>query len=338
MRSKYHLNPRACLLLVITVTALGCEHDDNVESVSNKEIIWQQTALDSLTVTSLVANSNQFVFAGTCGYGMFRSTNLGETWNRVSQYCIVSLATNSNGHIFTGLGGAIIRSINNGESWILLSVASGLNHLGAFAFNKLNEVFVSSGRSDESKGGIYRSMDNGNTWIQTSFPDSIGPLVLAINSNQDIFAGTGRGVFRSPDDGQAWMQINKGFTDRGVGLVVSALAINSTNNDIFAAIDNDGVYRSSDNGNTWIHTALTNSTIGALVINPQGYIFAASGGYSNIEPAGVFYSMDGGQNWVQINNGLKTKNVLTLAVNSSGYVFAGTDRYGVFRTANSTIY
>ncbi|MCI0613346.1 T9SS type A sorting domain-containing protein, partial [bacterium] len=52
--------------------------------------------------------------------------------------------------------------------------------------------------------------------------------------------------------------------------------------------------------------------------NSNGYIFAATFG------AGIIRSTDNGDTWTEVNNGITSGNIRTLAINSNGDVFAGT--------------
>ncbi len=78
-----------------------------------------------------------------------------------------------------------------------------------------------------------------NFWQQTNGPFGGTVNALAINSNGEIFAGTGAGVFRSSDNGDNWTQINTGLTNTDV----FALAFNS-DGQVFAGTRGGGVFRS----------------------------------------------------------------------------------------------
>ncbi len=341
LRGQIEWRPGLLLALFISpllVGNLSCKHEKTMDTNTDTpaEITWRQTALDSLKIFSLAAHPSIGVLAGSCAAPIYRSVDHGNSWIPRVPACSRAIAINRSGDVFWTGGAVVRRSTDTCESWISLYSGFSSVDLKAIAFNQQGNIFVSSLTSDESRGGIYRSADNGDTWIKTSFPDSIGPWVLAINSNGDIFAGTGFGVFRSVDDGTTWMQLNIGFRDLGLNYFVSALAIDSANGNIFAALEDDGVYRSTNNGNTWGLTGLTNPTIEALIINEKGHIFAGSKSNFPVDPAGVFYSIDKGENWAQINSGLTNIDVLALTIDPAGYVYAGTHGSGVFRTVEST--
>src|SRR5438046_8385482 len=72
-------------------------------------------------VATLVTNANGFVFAGTQGGGVFRSSDNGATWTPVNTGLtstdIHALATNSAGDLFAGTFGGAFRSTDNGDTW-----------------------------------------------------------------------------------------------------------------------------------------------------------------------------------------------------------------------------
>jgi WD40 repeat protein len=235
-------------LLAVIFSACGCEHKNATEPI---DITWQLTALDSVAIQTLAANSGGDLFAATApcpGVGIFRTSDKGNNWISLHpRICVRVLAVNPDGDIFATSGEAILRSTDNGESWALLQGLEA-NEFRAIAFQTPGVIFVGSMFHDESMGGIQRSSDNGDSWVQTSFPDTIGVYVLVTNSSGHLFAGTGYGVYRSEDYGDTWDQTNIGFRDLGYGQNVSALVIHPVNGSLFAALDYDGIYRSSDNG------------------------------------------------------------------------------------------
>ena len=88
----------------------------------------------------------------------------------------------------------------------------------------------------------------------------------------------------------------------------------------------NGIYKLDYNGKVWIqnNNDLYNSSISALVVSPNGDI------YAGMSTGGFFRSTDNGGNWTEIDTGLANNNVNSLAVNSMGVIFAGTAGGGVF--------
>jgi len=87
--------------------------------------------------------------------------------------------------------------------------------------------------------------------------------------------------------------------------------------------------------NFWeeVNNGLYGGDVSSLVINDSGHIFAGTGN-------DVYRSINNGDNWNKINNGLPDNanfrtGIRSLAINQSGYVFAGYEGYGVFRSIDN---
>ena len=314
---------------------------------------WQQTnGPYGGDVRALAINARDDIFAGTYGYGIFRSIPSGrdENWMPVNTgltiNTVLSLAINkSTGHIFAGTGfffgkwknGAIFRSADNGETWKKVKdlIAGGdTTAVFSLAINARGDIFAGT----ESRG-IFRSTDNGDTWKKVNNGlTNISVFSLAINDSGHVFVGT-LSVFGPPTDGGVYRSINNGdnWTHVKNGLInttVFALAIDDSAH-IFAGTGNafsgkgGAIFRSINNGQNWTRVKeLPNNIVTSFGSNSAGHIFAGSNG------GGVFRSTDGGGSWPQVNTGLANTNVRTLAINSAGQIFAGTPS-GVFRSMDN---
>jgi hypothetical protein len=132
-----------------------------------------------------------------------------------------------------------------------------------------------------------------------------------------------------------------GAVDPGAGpTLVLALAIDATAPDtLYAGVkyfydcnfrgcsEGGAVFKSTDGGGTWGATALTNTAVQVLAIDPTtpGTLYAGTGG-------GVFKSRDGAATWHALNVGLSTPDVWALAIDPTtpGRLWAGTQGGGVF--------
>ncbi len=78
-------------------------------------------------VISIAVNSQEHIFAENSGYGIYRSTDLGNSWMQVSTEIwspIMDIFINSLDTIFAAGANGVFRSTNNGEDWTLFN--SGL--------------------------------------------------------------------------------------------------------------------------------------------------------------------------------------------------------------------
>lgn len=273
---------------------------------SNNSSNWTgiNAGLPIIDIRCLAVNpTNNYLFVGTSGAGIFRSIDNGENWKSVNigitNLTIQTLYIDARGYILAGTpGGGVYISKDYGENWTPIN------------FGSMRVEYTNNNT-------------NVNT-INTALPNTvIRSLVSYITStNNYIFAGTDDGIYLSSDQGKNWTA--KGL----IGKAVLSLLIYQTEENyyIFAGTD-DGIYRSSDNGDNWEPQELerqVNSLINVTIENVQ-YLIA---GTEN----GIFSSSDNGENWIEISSNYQTK---TLAYNPvSQYVLSGSQN-GIFRHAKN---
>jgi photosystem II stability/assembly factor-like uncharacterized protein len=323
-------------LLGFLVVLSACT-DGRIQNLEteNGETFWKQTKFDSTLITALATNAGN-IFAANAGFesGVFRSADNGDSWIRLNpglqnEY-VSTLAINSNNDIFAatnnGQNGRLLLSQDNGETWTPIALSRSLT-IRAIGFSS-KYIFIASWGTDESNGGIYRSPDGGENWTQISPLDG---AEFEISPSGTIHATAARdGVFRSADNGDTWERMNKGIEN----FSVLKIAVDGFGT-VYVATARNGIFRSPDEGLSWTQAGLVKPGIDALVTNLSGELFASVGFYSPIDPEGVYFSRDGGENWTQLNEGLADKRVQALAVTSTGYVFAGTAS-GVFKSIKPT--
>ena len=189
-------------------------------------------------------------------------------------------------------------------------------------------------------GGVWRTRNAGTTWdnvFNSGGTVSVGDVAIA-PSNQDlIWVGTGEengrnsvqwgdGVYKSEDGGQTWT--HKGLRE---SFQIGHIEVHPTNPDIVyvAALgrlwgDNEerGVYRTKDGGDTWERVLFLDEKTGCIDVrvHPKDpmTVFACMYArkrdrFDGNDPvvrfgaeSGLFRSIDGGDNWQQINEGLPT--------------------------------
>ena len=184
-------------------------------------------------------------------------------------------------------------------------------------------------------GGVWKTTDYGKSWHNISdgyfATGSIGAIRVAESDPNVIYVSTGsdglrsnviigKGVYKSVDAGVTWEHL--GLENTGNS---GAVLIHPTNPDLVyvAAIGNPfapnperGVYRSADGGQTWDLVLFVSESTGAVDLeftpdNPEE-IYATmwlaerkpwtiiSGGFEG----GVYKTVDGGDTWAHLTNGL----------------------------------
>jgi photosystem II stability/assembly factor-like uncharacterized protein len=193
-----------------------------------------------------------------------------------------------------------------------------------FAANKL---FRSDDRGDTWKaisGDLTRQIDRnklpvmGKVWdpdavaknVSTSFYGNIVALSESPKKEGLLYVGTDDGLIQvTGDGGQSWTKYEK-FTGVPENTYVSRLAASQYDvNTVYAAFDNHKnedfkpyLLKSTDAGKTWTSIAgglPENGTVLAFAEDTMNLLFAGT-------EFGAFFTIDGGQKWVQLKGGLPT--------------------------------
>ena len=179
---------------------------------------WVQTDLDSGYVSDIIAVASGALFAGTgkpysaAAMGVYRSTDGGNTWQQVGlgDRYVSTLAVDSvAGYMYAVTDpGSVWRGDIQGLNWTHMADPPGLPSPGNTPLLVDPRGILYIGTSD----GTYFSGDNGVSWypLTTGFVTPI--FALAMNSNGDIYAGSGgNGVYWSqlagacPDTDGDWV-------------------------------------------------------------------------------------------------------------------------------------
>ena len=323
---------------------------------------WENNnGLYSTVVHSIGVNQRGYVFAGTSS-GLFRSTDKGDTWipindslfdivstkhagkiyrdiqkiYEITEYSadnllngkdIRSIVSNSSGDVFAATRGTIFQSKDNGETWDRLNIDVGIVTI---AVNSIDQLFAGSIGS-----GVYRSVDNGVSWQQLTngLHDTLWAKALAINDSDHIFLGTEENVwrrwsiFRSTDNGDSWVKVNNGLSRN----TVTSIEVDHEGN-LFAATLGSGVFRSFNNGDLWeeSNSGLSDENIYTIISNSVGSIYIGT-------TTGHFVSSDKADSWSSLNSGYRGGKVNKLIIDKEDYLFAGTNGWGVYRSAMSVV-
>jgi hypothetical protein len=240
------------------------------------------THVTSIAVTP--APDSNYIYAGTDGGGVYKSTNSGATWANISRSSTIQ-----------------------GQNW----VDPYVNDIDIDPDNP-NTIYAATGYL--GKGNIYRSLDGGMSWNSNDTEEWNGVLstnaavltVLCDDGSNYIWAGTeGLGAIYA-DDG-----INFQIAASGLGYgktvrdIVKASGTNSSNAVLYAATST-GIFKSTDGGANWSDGQIgqfTGDNITTLALHPD------SDGitdiiYAGTEDAGVWASVNSGTDWDQYITGL----------------------------------
>ncbi len=287
--------------------------------------------IDPLTPSTL--------YAGSFGGGVTTSTNSGGVWSVANEglanggvsALVVDPQTPTT--LYAGTRAGAFRSTDGGEHWAAAGIEIADGRVFALGIDPVTPSTLYAG----THHGMYKTFDGGNHWseINVGFPDHrVQALVIDPQQPATLYAGTfdpanfGGGIFRSIDGGGHWTAINDGLANGSASIF--ALAIDpQTPTTIYAAAFN-GVYKSTDSGEHWelFSDGLTDQPdsirVAALLVDPKNPLVVYAGLEGGLGLGGVYKSTDGGEHWVERNNGLLDfTSVETIAIDASGTLYIG---------------
>lgn len=199
-------------------------------------------------------------------------------------------------------------------------------------------------------GGLWKTTDAGQHWnnISDGFfkTGSVGAVAVSESQPNIVYCGMGehavRGVMTSYGDG-VYKSTDGGKTWKNMGLResqhISRIVIHPTNpNVVFVAAqgalygpnEERGIFKSVDGGETWTNVLYVNNLTGGVELsmdmNSPNILYAAMWEYqrkpwkiiSGGEGSGLYKSVDAGETWTTIHQGLpKEKGKMAIAVSRS---------------------
>lgn len=191
-----------------------------------------------------------------------------------------------------------------------------------------------------ASGGLWKTINEGTTW-QPIFDDapsaSTGAVVVDPSNSDTVWVGlgeanifrssmSGTGVYRSNDAGKTWQHMGLPDSHHIARIIVHP----DDSNTVYVAAsgheytenDERGVYRTRDGGLNWERVLFSDSMTGAidLVIDPANPQNLYAGLWRRIrrpwsDPLpgpgnGIYKSIDGGDSWTQLKNGLPTEETV----------------------------
>ncbi len=293
-----------------------------------------------LPATSISVSSFAVVGAtlfAVTGSGLYKTSNNGNNWTiDTSNLPTVAFGLFYNGSsLYVNSSGGIYKSVNNGNSWTAINNTITSN---CFAYNNSALYIGGSVFSVKSNtSGVYMATNNESNWssIGLGYGNGVNEL-YSYGSN--LLCGTKNGLYMSSNQGNIWSSISKGLPINS-----NIESITSINNKLFAGSSTDGVYISNDNGNTWIQSN-SGLTVGGKsflnitkISNIGGVIYLGADQIilGTLAAQGcVFKSVDNGNNWIQINNGLDNY-IHVMDIFASGPALYLASSLGIYLSTNN---
>ncbi len=246
-------------------------------------------------------------------FGVFRSTNAGDTWGSASAILTTSGAKESL-HTFAD---------------IRLLVQDPAN----------SDVLYAG-----SNKGLWVSENRGNSWIrpQEAVMQTGVIFALAVNPKQacEVYAAVDSSILKTEDCGRTWKsKYTKSEMLKGnQSDAFRSLAIDTEQtNVLYAGTRSGALMKTVDGGESWsVKRRLTSDTVQDVFLHPKNHniVFMAGG------RSGMFRSDDAGDTWTEITPAFKTKKAdakiySTAAFGGDGSVLIVASKRGLSRTTDN---
>jgi len=298
-----------------------------------------QAEMRGQNVLSLTASNSdaKIMVAGTL-QGVFRSTDGGQRWTRISpednkeirDVQSVAIDPRDPNVIYAGTWHLPWKTTDGGEHWDNIGKVQGIIE-DSDVFSIIVDPMVPDTVFASACSGIYKSENAGGHFDKIQgIPTSARRtrrLLQDPHHLDTVFAGTTEGLYRSDDAGATWTPTT------GPEIIVNDVAVDLADpSRVLIATDRGGVLASDDGGDTFHSSnggfsarqvtamkrdATRPSTIFVGVVNDKDW-------------GGVFQSDNGGQIWMQRSDGLEGRDVFSLGQAMDGTMIAGTS-HGLFR-------
>jgi len=211
--------------------------------------------------------------------GIYKHTACGGGWTQagLGGRSVYAIAVAPNGWVYAGTYGDYVhRSTDGGANWTRLSMGLGEQYIYALAAHPTNAQVLYAGALTR---GIFKTSNGGDTWTAVNNGlgnKEINVLAVGSADGEVVYAGTyGGGIYKTENGGAYWNAKNEGLGNTWVW----ALVVDSANPSIVYAGTNGGVYRSDNGGNQWNHTPLSVKTRSLAMSGPVLYAGTDSGVY-----------------------------------------------------------
>lgn len=308
-------------------------------------------------IGSIKWDSQGIVYLGTNSNGLFKSTNNGQTFTKLSGVLdnenIINIETQGN-KLFVQTDNAFMVSQNGGVTFENATEELNISSITSFELASNNRIELLTNK------GLYTSEDGGETFTKEELMISIGTMTdIASNSSGEFILSTkSNGLFKSDDNGQTWYNLSTELE----AITITSLEVDATNDNKFYLGTTNGLMVSFNGGDSFqmfsdnliygeniisleksadnrlmvkygeeSKLALINSNDDLFLIsvngNSEGIITAnALGSYISVSTeTGLFVSIDGGVKYQEVEGeGSETEisGILDFATTTNGLVLA----------------
>ena len=272
----------------------------------------------------LSASNPKIVYVGTCYEGIWKTTNAGNTWAKVSvgsnganlatgrNWSLAVDPTNAN-VVYTvagyGNGQGLWRSTDGGVNWkqmlpasVIAATTADIYSIAIDPADHKHLLLGSHSNWGSASSGVLESKDSGLTWIihpgQPSWGH--GHYVFFIDSSTWLIGTQDDGFWRTTNSGGSWVKVSDEDLQHGGGQLYRA-----SNGALYTGAVGT-LLRSTNNGVSWTRVGPTTSDGYNGIIGDGTTMYAqrANTGFASTGPAPYVTSPEtDGTTWTPFNGG-----------------------------------
>jgi len=269
---------------------------------------------------TLIASTGDFGYQALNDGYIYRSVDGGESWNEFdlevdASNCIIE----HNSKIYAATTQGIYVSIDDGSSWkpngLDTTVVTALD-----GYSNASSSFLLAG----TFSGIFKSEDDGQSWIKISSLECnecigiLNPTTFFVGR----IGGIGANLFGTYDGGISWNSSLSGLGATNINIVDDQIYAGGYLSEEWFG----GLHHSADGGLNWTEIFSFEKPVTSTVITLSNTIYLS--GYET----GVQMRVEGDSVWTQIQSGLSSSWIKSLAVDKDYYLYAASDLGGIFKS------
>ncbi|NOU45611.1 MAG: T9SS type A sorting domain-containing protein [Bacteroidales bacterium] len=229
----------------------------------------------------------------------------------------------------------VYRSTDNGQNWT--TITNGINNPSNLLYMNINSdgptLFLGTSEAP------YYSTDNGDTWHAGSFPGinnwALGGAEFLSTGTSHLYGlvdgGGSKGIYRSADNGSHWLKVFDGLVTGNFVMLGTDIFVSGWTKEIIN--DEEVIIKqilvSHDDGQNWtklLSEEISNINISSFIAADSKLFFSTSAG----PEYKVYCSVDNGNNWVNISDGLSQKTMVSSLYEFNDKLYAGTGTSSVW--------
>lgn len=266
--------------------------------------------------------------------GVFRSTNEGNSWTRVTsgfdQFDIDfrDIEVDGAGKLYAITYSNLYTSVNDGVSWIKTTTTS------SFFDGRMLRVAPDGDIYLATLNNVMRSSNGGASFSNTLYPGGNEITGLEVNSLESVFvARYFQSILKGTNNGTSWADAGSSGFPTIAGHNYRIALDNATPNNLYA-LTNEGPYKISTTGSIWssVKNNLTETNYYGRIYFRQGNLFLFNNDVNQ-----MFNSSDGGVTWSTGRDYFRAAEIISLAAKSATELYKAASSYGIYKSSDAGI-